>query len=179
MGVDPDDATLDDAEAAQQKLLRQREDGIVRQYYGNEYVQPIGNGDLALTMAWSGDILGKTLGANSPIRFVVPDEGGVIWVDNMVIPQNAENPIDAHEFMNFVYQPEIAAQMTAWINYISPVPAAQDILKEAKDGYTRKVANSPLVFPTAEMESRLHYYRILDDEEEIAWTELFDEVVQG
>ena len=179
MGVDPQDATLEDAQAAQQKLLQQREDGIVRQYYGNDYVQPIGNGDLALTMAWSGDILGKTLGGNSPIKFVVPDEGGILWVDNMAIPQNAENPIDAHEFMNFVYQPEIAAQMTAWINYISPVPAAQDILKDAKDNYTRQVANSPLVFPTTDIESRLHHYRNLTEEEETEWIELFDEVVQG
>jgi spermidine/putrescine transport system substrate-binding protein len=179
MGVDPQDATLEDAQAAQQKLLQQREDGIVRQYYGNDYVQPIGNGDLALTMAWSGDILGKTLGGNSPIKFVVPDEGGILWVDNMAIPQNAENPIDAHEFMNFVYQPEIAAQMTAWINYISPVPAAQDILKDAKDNYTRQVANSPLVFPTPDIESRLHHYRNLTEEEETEWIELFDEVVQG
>ncbi|MGH2757136.1 MAG: ABC transporter substrate-binding protein [Actinomycetota bacterium] len=179
MGIDPQDATLEDAEAAQQKLLQQREDGIVRQYYGNDYVQPIGNGDLALTMAWSGDILGKTLGANSPIKFAVPDEGGILWVDNMAIPQNAENPIDAHEMMNFVYQPDIAAQMTAWINYISPVPQAQDILKDAKDNYTRQVANSPLVFPTSDMESRLHHYKNLDAEEETAWNELFDEVVQG
>lgn len=179
MGIDPQNATLEDAEAAQQKLLQQREDGIVRQYYGNDYVQPIGNGDLALTMAWSGDILGKTLGAKSPIKFVVPDEGGILWVDNMAIPQNAANPIDAHEFMNFVYQPEIAAQMTAWINYISPVPEAQAILENAKDNYTRQVANSPLVFPTPDMESRLHHYRNLNEEEETAWNELFDEVVQG
>ena len=179
LGVDPEDATAEDAEAAQQKLLQQRDDGIVRQYYGNDYVQPIGNGDLALTMAWSGDVLGKTLGGGSDVRFVVPDGGGILWVDNMAIPQNAANPIDAHEFMNFVYQPVIAAQMTAWINYISPVPAAQEILEKAKDDYTQQVAASPLVFPTPEMESRLHHYRNLTEDEEIVWTELFDEVVQG
>ena len=179
MGVDPQSATIEDVEGAQKKLLEQRDAGIVRSYYGNDYVQPIGNGDLWLTMAWSGDVLGKTLGNASDIEFIVPDEGGILWVDNMAIPQNAANPIDAHEFMNFVYQPEVAAQMTAWINYISPVPAAKEILEKAKDRYTQQVAASPLVFPTPDMESRLHHYRNLSEEEEQAWNELFDEVVQG
>ncbi|MDQ4142887.1 MAG: spermidine/putrescine ABC transporter substrate-binding protein [Actinomycetota bacterium] len=177
-GIEPKNATLEDVEAVQQKLLQQREDGIVRKYYGNDYVQPLAQGDLALTIAWSGDVLGKTLG-NPDIKFVVPDEGGILWVDNMCIPQNAEHPIDAMMMMDFVYQPEIAAQMTAWINYICPVPEAQDILKEAKDAYTRQVASSPLVFPTPEMEDKLHHYKDLDEEEEAQWNELFDEVVQG
>ena len=178
-GVNPENATIEDARAAQQKLLEQRDQGIVRQYYGNDYVQPLANGDLALTMAWSGDVLGKTLGANSKIKFVVPDEGGILWVDNMAIPQDATNPIDAHQMMDFVYQPDIAAQMTAWINYISPVPAAQPILQKAKDSYTKQVANSPLVFPTPDMESRLHHYKNLTEEEEAEWQGLFDEVTQA
>jgi spermidine/putrescine transport system substrate-binding protein len=179
MGVEPQDATSEDVAAAQQKLLQQRDDGIVRQYYGNDYVQPLANGDLALTIAWSGDVLGKTLGENSKVKFVVPDEGGILWVDNMAIPQNAPSPIDAHEMMNFVYQPEIAAQMTAWINYICPVPAAQAILQRSDDAYTKQVANSPLVFPTPDMESNLHHYKNLSEEEEAEWQGLFDEVTQA
>ncbi len=178
-GVNPEEATTDDAAAAADKLLEQREAGIVRQYYGNDYIQPLGNGDLWLTMAWSGDVLGQTLGKNPTVEFVVPEEGGILWVDNMAIPQNAANPIDAHELMNFVYQPDIAAQMTAWINYISPVPRAQEILTQAPDAYTRQVASSPLVFPTPDMESRLHHYKNLTEEEEQEWNELFDAVVQG
>jgi spermidine/putrescine transport system substrate-binding protein len=178
MGVEPEEATEEDVRAVQEKLIQQREDGIVRQYYGNDYVQPLENGDLALTIAWSGDVLGAEL-TDPDIHFVVPDEGGVLWVDNMAIPQNAAHPVDAMEMMNFVYQPDVAAQMTAWINYISPVPAAQDILKQSNDSYTRKVASSPLVFPTPEMESRLHSYKILDPEEEALWNDLFDEVIQG
>ena len=179
MGIKPEDATLEDAQAAQEKLLKQVEDGIVRQYYGNDYVGPLANGDLAVCVAWSGDVIGKTLGANSPVKFSVPVEGGLLWVDNMAIPQNAEHPIDAHVMMNFVYNPEIAAQMTAWINYISPVPAAKEILLEADDAYTRSVAKSPLVFPTPEMEDNLYSYRNLSPEEEREWNALFDEVIQG
>jgi spermidine/putrescine transport system substrate-binding protein len=117
------------------------------------------------------------------LQFVVPDEGGVLWVDNMAIPQNAPNPIDAMEFMNFVYDPEVAAQITGWVNYISPVPAAKDLLIQQaeadKDPYYRQVAESPLVFTTPEMESRLSHYKTLSEEEEAEWNDLFNEVVQG
>ena len=68
---------------------------------------------------------------------------------------------------------------TAWVNYISPVPAAQDILKKSDDKYTRDVAPVPLVFPTPDMETRLHHYKDLDEEEEAQWNDIFDAVVQG
>jgi spermidine/putrescine transport system substrate-binding protein len=178
MGVNPQDATVDDAEAASQKLIEQRDAGIVRDYYGNNYADALAREDLWLTMAWSGDVF--QLQFDKPeLEFVVPEEGGILWVDNMAIPKGAEHPVDAHLFMDFVYDPEIAAQIAAWVNYICPVPAAQDILKKAKDNYTRTVANSPLVFPTPEMESRLHHYKDLDEEEEEAWNEFFGAVVQG
>jgi spermidine/putrescine transport system substrate-binding protein len=178
LGVEPQEATEPDAEAAQQKLLEQRDAGIVRQYYGNGYADALARGDLALTMAWSGDIFILQLD-NPELEFVVPEEGAILWTDNMAVPQNAPHPIDAMEMMNFVYQPEIAAQMAAYINYITPVPEAQPILADAKDAYSRQVSKSPLVFTTPEMESRLHSYRVLNEEEETVWNDLFSEVVQG
>ena len=179
MGVKPQEATTEDAKAAQQKLLQQQEDGIVRAYYGNDYVGPLAQGDLALCIAWSGDVVGKTLGANSKIKFVVPKEGGMHWTDCMAIPQDAANPIDAHEMMNFVYDPQIAAQMTAWINYITPVPETQKILANAKDAYSRQVSKSPLVYPTPEMESQIYSYKNLSPQEEAEWNELFNAVLEG
>jgi spermidine/putrescine transport system substrate-binding protein len=178
IGVEPQEATEADAEAAQQKLLEQRDAGIVRQYYGNGYADALARGDLALTMAWSGDIFILQLD-NPELEFVVPEEGAILWTDNMAIPQNAPHPIDAMEMMNFVYQPDIAAQMAAYINYITPVPEAQPILADADDAYSRQVSESPLVFTTPEMESRLHSYKVLNEEEEGVWNDLFSEVVQG
>jgi spermidine/putrescine transport system substrate-binding protein len=179
MGIKPQDATTEDARAAQQKLLKQQGDGIVRQYYGNNYVGPLAQGDLALCIAWSGDVIGKTLGANSKIRFTVPEEGGLLFTDCMGITQNAANPIDAHAMMDFVYQPKVAAQMTAWINYITPVPEAKPIMKKSNDSYTRQVAASPLVFPTPEIESQIYSFKNLSPEEEQEWNELFNTVLEG
>jgi spermidine/putrescine transport system substrate-binding protein len=182
LGINPSDATVEDAEAAQQKLLEQRDAGIVRQYYGNAYSDALARGDLALTMAWSGDVF--QLQFDDPkLQFVVPEEGAILWVDNMMIPQNAAHPIDAMEFMDYVYQPEIAAQIVGWVNYICPVPEAQDILASGEppydDSYYKQVARSPLVFPTPEMEANLYHYKDLDDEEEEIWNDLFNQVVQG
>ena len=178
LGIDPQQATTDDAAIAQEKLLEQRDKGIVRNYYGNEYADALVREDLWLTMAWSGDVF--QLQFDKPeLEFVVPEEGGILWVDNMAVPQGAENPIDAMTFMDYVYDPKVAAQITAWVNYICPVPEAQDILKKADDSYTKSVAKSPLVFPTPEMESLLYHYKDLDEEEEEAWNDLFGEVIQG
>ena len=178
LGIDPENATTEDAEKAAQKLTEQRDAGIVRDYYGNNYADALAREDLWLTMAWSGDVFQLQFD-NPDLEFVVPEEGGILWVDNMAIPKGAEHPVDAHMFMDYVYDPEVAAQITAWVNYICPVPAAQDILKDAKDNYTKTVANSPLVFPTPEMEERLHHYKDLDEEEESEWNELFGAVIQG
>ena len=182
LGVDPAAATLEDAERATAKLQEQVDAGIVRQYYGNEYADALARGDLALTMAWSGDVFQLQFD-NPDLQFVVPEEGGILWVDNMAIPEGAPHPIDAHEFMNYVYDPEAAAQITAWVNYICPVPEAKDILLQQaadnKDNYLKQVAESPLVFPTPEMEARLSSYKDLDEEEEEAWNDLFGQVIQG
>jgi len=186
-GVTPSEATIEDAEAAQQTLLDQAP--CVRDYYGNEYAQGLADGSLAITMAWSGDVFQLQFD-NPDLQFVVPEEGAILWTDNMAIPKGAAHPNAALAMMDYVYQPEIAAQITEWVNYITPVPGAKDIIlqhvedAEAEDDaetadYLRAVAESPLVFPTEEMLDRLYSYKVLDEEEERQWNELFDEVVAG
>jgi spermidine/putrescine transport system substrate-binding protein len=189
IGVKPQDATMTDVQNAQKKLLDQANAGIVRQYYGNEYADALSKGDIWLGMAWSGDIFQLQFD-NPDLKFVVPDEGGILWVDNMCIPAKAQHPIDAQMFMNFVYQPAIAAQITEWVNYICPVPEAKAIIQQdatdAADGgdpdtadYLNAVADSPLVFPTADMLAKVYSYKLLTDDEEQQWNDLFQQVVQG
>jgi spermidine/putrescine transport system substrate-binding protein len=186
-GVTPAEATIEEVEAAQEVLLEQAE--CVRGYYGNEYADDFANGSLAITMAWSGDVFQLQLD-NPDLQFVVPDEGGILWTDNMAIPKGAENPNDALAMMDYLYRPEVAAQVAEWVNYITPVPGAQEIVLQHADeaeaegdtetaDYLRAVAESPLVFPTDEMLSRLYSYKVLSEDEERQWAELFQEVVQG
>jgi spermidine/putrescine transport system substrate-binding protein len=175
---------MEDVEAAQQTLLAQAEH--VRGYFGNEYAQGLADGSLAITMAWSGDVFQLQFD-NPDLRFVVPEEGGILWVDNMAIPLNAEHPNDALAMMDYVYRPEVAAQIAEYVNFIVPVPAARDVILQHADededpenaDYLRAVAESELVFPSDEMLGRLHSYKVIDEEEEREWNELFQEVTQG
>ena len=186
-GVVPADATEDDVRAAMDVLRDQAP--LVRGYYGNEYAQELANGSLAVTMAWSGDVFQLQFD-NPDLQFIVPDAGGILWIDNMTIPKGAQHPNDALAFMDFVFRPEIAAQITEYVNYICPVPAAQEIIlthaQEAADGgdqetadYLTSVAESELVFPSDEMLSQVHSYKVLSEEEEELWNTLFQEITQG
>lgn len=186
-GIVPADATEDDVRAAADVLREQAP--LVRGYYGNEYAQELANGSLAVTMAWSGDVFQLQFD-NPDLRFIVPEAGGILWIDNMAIPKGAQHPNDALAFMDFAYQPDIAAQITEYVNYICPVPAAQEIIRthatEAADGgdqetadYLTSVADSELVFPSEEMLSNLHSYKVLSEEEETLWNTLMQEITQG
>lgn len=169
---DLQEATEDDLRAVTAKLEQQKRDGIVRGYYDNSYVDLLARGDLALTIAWSGDVLQLTLD-EPDLHFVVPQEGGIVWVDAMVIPKGAAHPADAHVWMNHVFDVEVAASIAEEVQYITPVQAAKGVLLER--GAT-EVAQSPLVFPTDEMKSRVHSYKLLDEDEEQLWNELFNSV---
>ena len=186
-GVVPADATEDDVRAAADVLREQAP--LVRGYYGNEYTQELAAGSLAVTMAWSGDVFQLQFD-NPDLKFVVPSAGGILWVDNMAIPKRAKHPADALAMMDFVYRPEIAAQITEYVNYICPVPAAQEIIRthatEAADGgdqetadYLTAVAESELVFPSDEMLGNLHSYKVLSEDEETLWNTLMQEITQG
>jgi spermidine/putrescine transport system substrate-binding protein len=178
-GVDPTQATIEEVEQAQQLLLQHRDN--FRGFYGNDYADQLATGSLAVSMAWSGDVFALALD-NPNLRFVVPKEGGNRWSDNMAIPLGAEHPTDAHLFMNYVYEPRIAANITEWVWYESPVEQVHEIVQEDAQGgprYLQALAESELVFPTEETNEQTHPYKKLDEEEEQAWNDLFQEVIQA
>jgi spermidine/putrescine transport system substrate-binding protein len=172
-GKDPIQATIEDIEAATEMLEQQRP--IVRDYYGNDYIQPLLDGDLILTMAWSGDVNWMRLD-NPDLAFVVPEEGGNRWTDNMCIPSLAEHPTDAHEWMNFAYDPEIATQITETVWYESPVNGVQDLICQhaQDDAELKPVCDSELVWPSGDLVANTYEYKRLSFEDEEAWHELFD-----
>ena len=178
LGIVPEDSTPDQWQQAADKLTQQRSDGIVRQYYEQNYIQALENGDVALSMGWSGDIFQTNLN-NDPqgLQFAVPDEGAIIWTDNMCIPVGVANPVDAITMMDYVYDPKVQAVIEDYNNYICPVPAAQNIIRDSLKDPT--VADSPLVFPTPEMTAKLHAYRVLTEEEQLQWNGLFQPIYQS
>ena len=189
-GVAPEDSTEDDWHRAAALLVQQRDSGVLAGYYSSNYIPAIKRGDVAITMAWSGDIFAAKLGKDLPeqIEFVVPDQGALLWTDAMVIPKGAAHLSDAITYMYSVYDPKVAAQIAQYVNYITPVPQAQpEIVKMAEsadDPAERErllaVAGSPLVFLTDGMAANLHEYReLVTDEEAVAWEATFRTVFEG
>jgi spermidine/putrescine transport system substrate-binding protein len=153
MGVDPsgeiDPAAYDEAVAKVQKAV---DDGQIRQFTGNDYTGPLSKGDVWASIAWSGDII--ILQADNPnLRFTVPDAGGMTSVDTMVIPTGGD-VYTASTFMNFFYDPEIAAEVTAYVNYITPVAGTKEAITEIDPAF----AEDPLIFPTPEVLETLYEF---------------------
>ncbi|MDT4940250.1 MAG: spermidine/putrescine transport system substrate-binding protein, partial [Pseudonocardiales bacterium] len=184
IGVNPETSTPDDWNKAADWAKKQRT--YVRKYYDQSYAGALARGDLWATMAWSGDIFLKQA-ENPDLKFVVPEEGGLIWTDNMCIPIHASHPLDAMTYMDWVYQPKIAAMLADYINYITPVSAAQQVFqKEAADAtndkdraYYTNLANSPLIFPEPADFARLHRYPVIPADQVDAWNGLFEPIYQA
>jgi spermidine/putrescine transport system substrate-binding protein len=186
-GVKPETSTPADWTAAAAKLKAQRDDGIVRKYYEQDYIKPLTSGDVWLTMAWSGDIFQQNVSEGTNLQFVFPEEGATIWTDNMMIPKTARNPVDAIMLMDFFYDPVNAASLAEYITYVTPVPSARDIMQaEAakKSGADKKaleqLIDSPLVFPSAEAYAKLHSYRSFKTpQEKQQYQSTFQPIVQS
>jgi spermidine/putrescine transport system substrate-binding protein len=181
LGFDIQTSTPDQWQQAADVLIKQRDDGIVTKYYGQEYIDALENGDTIITQAWSGDLFiaaaSKSFGGDGfpEIKSAIPAEGGVLWTDNMCIPLHAKHPVDAITMMNFVYDPKVAAQLADFIWYVSPVPSAKDVVLNDIDDPT--VANSPLVFPSLDDLAKSHKYKVFKDQaEEDEWNSIFQPI---
>ena len=151
-GDDPtkvDDASFDRAYTRIEKAVKNDQ---IRQFTGNDYTGPLSKGDLAACVSWSGDVVQLT--ADNPnLEWNLADSGGAIWTDNMLIPTGGD-AFTASTFMNFVYQPAIAAQIAAYINYVSPVVGA----KEEMEKIDPELAKNTLIFPTEDTLSKVQIF---------------------
>jgi spermidine/putrescine transport system substrate-binding protein len=188
LGIEPEEATVDQATQAKDKLLAAAQAGQFRNFYGNDYYDELANGNLAVTVAWSGDVSQMKLYDNPDVEFVVPDTGGMLWIDNMAIPQKAAHPLDAHMMMNFWYDIENAVPLTEYVGYFSPVTGVTErVLEDAETAEAegdQEWADALRVIsatanPTDEVLANVHNYRKLSEEEEAQWNDLFNEVVAG
>jgi len=144
-GVNPEDATEEDWLAAIDKIGEAAESGQIRRFTGNDYTRDLANEDAVAVIGWSGDAV--QLQADNPnIEFVMPDEGCMLWSDNMVIPVGAPNPTAAYAWMNYVYEPRNQVQITKYNSYVTPVDGVGELIRENDP----ELAESQLVFPEDE-----------------------------
>ena len=172
LGYSPEDFTDAQFTEAIAEMKKAVDAGIVRRFTGNDYADDLVSGDVVLAMAWSGDIIQKQLERDT-LEFTVPDEGAMLWYDNLLIPKGAAHKYTAELYINYYYDPVVAAQVEAWVNYICPVKGAKDeMLKIDAD-----LANNPLIFPPADVAARLRKFRSLTEAEEANYNDQFSALI--
>ena len=146
-------------------------DGWIRGVKGNEYAEDLTSGDATAVIGWSGDMFILKSENEGKFDFALPESGGTISGDNFVIPStaSAEGKANAEKLINFYYDPAIAAEVAAYVNYVCPVEGAQAEMEKIDPA----LAASPFIFPDAAMSSKLNVFRSLTPAEETTWGEAF------
>jgi spermidine/putrescine transport system substrate-binding protein len=172
MGKDPADFTDADFEAAIGELQAARDAGQIRGFTGNEYTSGLASGEIAACVAWTGDVV--QLRADNPaLGYVLPSTGHMLWSDNFLIPNQAKHKKNAETLINYYYDPEVFADVAAYVNYIPPVEGTREVLTAADPD----IAGNELILPSEEVRSRSHVFRGLSEEEETNYNEQFQSLI--
>jgi spermidine/putrescine transport system substrate-binding protein len=172
LGKDLSNFTDADFEEAIGELQKARDAGQLRGFTGNEYTSGLASGEIAACIAWTGDVV--QLKADNPkLGYALPSTGHTLWSDNFVIPNLAQHKKNAETLINYYYDPEVFADVAAWVNYIPPVKGTKEVLT-AEDPET---ADNELIFPNEEVRSRSHVFRGLSEEEETKYNKQFQSLI--
>jgi spermidine/putrescine transport system substrate-binding protein len=174
-GVDiSKDFTEDQFNTALDVLQKQVDSGQIRQVKGNSYLEDLRSGNAIAAIAWSGDILLAQFEEEDPnYTFTLPDTGGTLWSDNLLVPIGSPHKTNAEKLIDFYYDPAIAAEVAAYVNYICPVEGA----KAEMEKIDPSLVDSPLIFPTEEDLANVQVFRSLDPDEETTYSESFQKVI--
>ncbi len=172
VGADPEDFSDDDWGQALDRLTEVKESGQIRQFTGNEYRQDLAQGNIAACEAWSGDVIQLQFD-NPAIKFVAPEEGLALWSDNSLVPNKATHKANAEKLMDYYYDPRVAAELVAWVNYICPVEGAQQEMEKIDPSLVDNV----LIFPDDQLLSQTWDFMALTPEQEAQYQEDFTQVI--
>jgi len=172
LGKDPANFTDADLDEAIGELQKARDAGQFKGFTGNEYTSGLASGEISACLAWTGDVV--QLKADNPkLGYALPSTGHMIWSDNFLIPNKAKHKKNAEALIDFYYDPEVFADVAAWVNYIPPVKGTREALT-ADDPET---ADNTLIFPDEEVRGRSHVFRGLTEDEEKSYNEKFQSLI--
>jgi putrescine transport system substrate-binding protein len=151
MGRDPNSQKEEDLKAAEDKLMPIRP--FVRKIHSSQYIDDLANGDLCIAVGWSGDILqardrAEEAGQGVKIKYAIPKEGTIVWFDMLAIPADAKHPKNAHAFINYLMEPQVAANDSNFVNYANGNAASFPMVSD-------NVKNDPGIYPTPEVKAKL------------------------
>jgi putrescine transport system substrate-binding protein len=175
IGEDPDSQDPDVIAKAEGPLMAIRP--YIQKFHSSEYINALANGDICLALGWSGDVLqardrADEAGNGVTINFVVPDEGALMWFDQMAIPADAPHPDNAHTFLNYIMQPEVMAKASNYVYYANGNKASQEFLEE-------DVIDDPAIYPTPAALETLYTTSPYDPRVQRVVTRLWTKVKSG
>jgi spermidine/putrescine transport system substrate-binding protein len=165
----------DQFNAAIDEFKKQVDDGQIRNIKGNAYLEDLKSEDTLAAICWSGDITVINAEAGDKWEFAIPSAGGTLWNDNFIIPIGSPKKSAAEKLINYYYQPEVAAEVAAWVNYITPVVGA----KEAMINIDPALAENQLIFPNEATLAKARIFRTLSSAEESKYNAAFQAVLLG
>ena len=175
-GVDITKFTADEFNAAIAEVEMRVADGYIRNIKGNSYSEDLVSEDALAGIVWSGDITVLNLEAGyEKWKFVLPDSGATFWNDTFIIPIGSPRKTNAEKLINWYYDPAIAAQVAAWVNYVTPVQGAYEEAIKIDPA----LAENQLIFPNDETLSKVHIFRSLSDAEENEFQAAFQSIILG
>jgi len=174
-GKNPDSKDPADIEAAGEVLKAIRP--YIQKFHSSEYINALANGDICVAMGYSGDILqardrADEAGNGVNIEYLIPREGALMWFDAMAIPADAPHPDEAHEFINFMMRPEIAAANSNYVYYANGNLASQEFLNE-------DVIADEAIYPSQETLDRLFTSTSYDPRSQRLLTRMWTAVKAG
>ena len=159
--------------AAVEVLAEQVRSGQIRQVRGNSYKEDLISGDALAVIGWSGDLTQINFENDGQWQFAIPEAGGTLWSDNMLVPIGSPHRANAEKLMDYYYDPEVAAQVAAYVNYICPVQGAQ----EAMEAIDPELAADLSIFPDDETLATVKAFRTLSADEESEYNEQFQTAI--
>ncbi len=163
----------DEFQKALEVLRGNIDSGQIRQVKGNSYKEDFISGDAIAGIVWSGDLVQMNFENDDQWEFVIPEAGGTLWSDNLMVPIGSPRKANAEKLMDYYFQPEVAAQVAAYVNFICPVTGA----KEAMEKIDPSLMANPLIFPAEEDLAKAHVFRSLDADEESSFAADFQSAI--
>jgi spermidine/putrescine transport system substrate-binding protein len=171
-GVDPNQATEADWMKAIDKIQAAAQAGQIRRFTGNDYQNDLTSGNAVAVIGWSGDAV-QLQADNENLEWRMPTEGCMLWSENMVIPVGAPNPTAAEAWIDFVYEPEVQANIAEYVNYVTPVEGVKEVLAKRDP----ELAKNQLIFPSASFTKKCSGTPVLEGEEEQKVIKAFNAVL--
>ncbi|MGP3986301.1 ABC transporter substrate-binding protein [Streptomyces sp. 3N207] len=172
MGVDSERFSEDDFNAAIARIQKAVDRKQLRRFSGNDYMDELNSGDIAACLAWAGDVVQLQLD-NPDVEFAVPERGYLFGTDDLLVPAKARHRSNAEALIDYYYQPKVAAELAAWVNYICPVSGA----KAEMEKIDKELAEAPLIFPDERMIAKGKNFRPMSAKEEARYEEKFSKLI--